>query len=273
MAGTPQPYHTTMSWPQLIAAVTSDMNALYASAAGAGSVTSIGLAAGSSDIALGSPNPVTVAGNIPIDLSAAVKTALADATTALQSISIATGTGLTGGPLGASGSTVALSATSIADLALAVSALQSVSVSAPITGNGTSGSPLALPVAITVGSFTGTLTGVTTTVTGTIYYQIIGSVCTLMFPASLSGTSNATSMTVTGLPSACQPATTSPSAPIAMVDNGIVKMGILGVTPGSGTITAYLGVVSGTYMTVNGSAFTASGSKGLSDAVFTYSLK
>jgi hypothetical protein len=119
-----------MSWQQLIAAVQADMAALYASAAGAGTVTSIGLAPGSGDIVVGAPNPVTTNGNIPVDLSAAVKTALADALTALQSISIATGTGLTGGPLGAAGSTVALSSSSITDLGLAATALQ------PVTGLG-----------------------------------------------------------------------------------------------------------------------------------------
>ena len=51
-----------------------------------------------------------------ISLSSTTIAALALATTALQSISIATGTGLTGGPLGASGSTVALSAATIASL-------------------------------------------------------------------------------------------------------------------------------------------------------------
>jgi hypothetical protein len=51
-----------------------------------------------------------------IALSSASIAALALATTALQSISIATGTGLTGGPLGASGSTVSLSAATIASL-------------------------------------------------------------------------------------------------------------------------------------------------------------
>lgn len=48
-----------------------------------------------------------------ISLSSTTIAALALATTALQSISIATGTGLTGGPLAASGSTVALANTAV----------------------------------------------------------------------------------------------------------------------------------------------------------------
>jgi hypothetical protein len=75
-----------------------------------------------------------------ISLSSTTIADLALATTALQSISIATGTGLTGGPLAASGSTVALASTTIADLALATTALQSISIA---TGTGLTGGPLA----------------------------------------------------------------------------------------------------------------------------------
>lgn len=70
---------------------------------------------------------LTVAGasNTPtINLSSTQVTNIAMGGTALQSISIATGAGLTGGPLAASGTTVALSAASIASLALANSAVQ-----------------------------------------------------------------------------------------------------------------------------------------------------
>jgi hypothetical protein len=82
-----QPYNITMSWQQLIKAVQADMAALYAGAAGAGTVTSVGLAAGSSGIVVSGTNPVTVSGTIDVDLSAAVKAELAAAATALQPIS------------------------------------------------------------------------------------------------------------------------------------------------------------------------------------------
>ncbi|MGO9039322.1 MAG: hypothetical protein ACLQKH_15170 [Steroidobacteraceae bacterium] len=72
----------------------------------------------------------------PTQLSSVVNVDLALAVTALQSISIATGTGLTGGPLAASGSTVSLSAGSIASLALANSALQAANVADSITTSG-----------------------------------------------------------------------------------------------------------------------------------------
>jgi hypothetical protein len=86
-------YYIGQSPAQLRASLGQDIPAIYAALAeaAAGTVTSIGLAAGSADIVLGSPNPVTTAGNIPIDLSAAVKTALGQAATALQPV-----TGLTG---------------------------------------------------------------------------------------------------------------------------------------------------------------------------------
>ncbi len=91
MTGTPQPYRTSMSWQQLVAALQTDIAALYTAAGAAGTVTSIGLTPGSSDIVVGSPNPVTGAGSIPIDLSSAVKSELGLAGTALQPV-----TGLTG---------------------------------------------------------------------------------------------------------------------------------------------------------------------------------
>lgn len=59
-----------------------------------------------------------------INLSSTQVTNIGLGGTALQSISIATGTGLTGGPVGAAGATVALNASSIANLALAATAVQ-----------------------------------------------------------------------------------------------------------------------------------------------------
>lgn len=54
-----------------------------------------------------------------------------------------------------------------------------------------------------VGSFTGTLTGVTGTVTGTISYVVTGAHVTLTSNSVITGTSNSTSMSMTGLPSIC----------------------------------------------------------------------
>lgn len=56
-------------------------------------------------------------------------------------------------------------------------------------------------------SFTATLTGVSGTVTDTAYYYKLGKTVILTLP-TLTGTSNATSKTITGLPSAIAPART-----------------------------------------------------------------
>ncbi len=56
------------------------------------------------------------------------------------------------------------------------------------------------------GSFTGALTGYASSPTGTVKYVIVGGFCTLYLDASITGTSNSGTMTMTGLPSACQPA-------------------------------------------------------------------
>lgn len=56
------------------------------------------------------------------------------------------------------------------------------------------------------GSFTGTLTGCTTSPTQTFYWTISGQIATLSLRANINGTSNATSMNITGIPAAIQPA-------------------------------------------------------------------
>jgi len=58
------------------------------------------------------------------------------------------------------------------------------------------------------GTFTGTLTGFTAGTSGTINYVVAGGICALYAPAGFTGTSNAITMTMTGLPSAVQPANT-----------------------------------------------------------------
>jgi hypothetical protein len=79
---------------------------------GGGSVTSVGISTPGVGVVVGG-GPITTAGTLTVDLSSTAYAALALAVTALQSISIATGTGLTGGPLHASGSTVALANTAV----------------------------------------------------------------------------------------------------------------------------------------------------------------
>lgn len=54
-------------------------------------------------------------------------------------------------------------------------------------------------------TYTGTLTGVTGSVTGTIRYVVVGKQVTIMIP-NITGTSNTTSCTITGMPAAIRPA-------------------------------------------------------------------
>jgi hypothetical protein len=76
---------------------------------------------------------------------------------------------------------------------------------------------------VQTGTFIGTLTGMTTTVTGTFTYTIVGNTCTLS--ASFNGTSNSTSMTLTGIPAVCQPATQRQFVPVTLFDNGSFVVG------------------------------------------------
>lgn len=59
---------------------------------------------------------------------------------------------------------------------------------------------------IAQGTFTGTLTGMSAGTTGTVNYQRIGKLVKLWITATITGTSNATTMTMTGLPAIVQPA-------------------------------------------------------------------
>jgi hypothetical protein len=84
------------------------------------------------------------------------------------------------------------------------------------------------------GTFTITATGMTTTVTGTARWVKQGSVVNLYFP-TLSGTSNATSFTLTGLPAGIQPTREAYGATV-VVDNGTGDTGYCHLQAGSGTI-------------------------------------
>jgi hypothetical protein len=119
------------------------------------------------------------------------------------------------------------------------------------------------------GTFTGSITGCTAAVTGTMTWYRIGDLVLLTAPAGMSGTSNSTSMTMTGLPAEIQPATLSEVVTCSLEDNGANVVGAAQVTP-SGTITFFRSVVSGTAVTLSASGFTASGAKGLNETAFAY---
>jgi hypothetical protein len=120
------------------------------------------------------------------------------------------------------------------------------------------------------GSFTGTTTGIAGTPTNTCYYSINGKTCTITL-GTVTGTSNANSFTITGLPSACQPARNQyvPVSPLGFENNTVIAPAATNfdvlVTASSGTIT---------FLSANSAAgWTASGTKGVANPVsFTYLL-
>lgn len=117
----------------------------------------------------------------------------------------------------------------------------------------------------TTGTFTGTLTGMGSATTGTVTYIIVGAMCILR--GLFSGTSNATSMTMTGLPAAVRPTAAAVAVPCYLTDNGAVCGGWGRITSGGDTITFGKGIDNNT------SGFTNSGTKGLASGwIMAYPL-
>ncbi len=104
------------------------------------------------------------------------------------------------------------------------------------------------------GSFTATLTGFTTTVTGTIQWWRNGSTYTLRAASAILGTSNDTSMTMTGVPVGLLAGSGTFRVPTTVVDNLLNLVG-------SATLTTSAIIFSAGNPLGN---FTNSGTKGLS---------
>jgi hypothetical protein len=122
------------------------------------------------------------------------------------------------------------------------------------------------------GSFTGTLTGCTTSPTTSVNWYSVGKLI-VMSIGSLTGTSNTTSMSVTGLPGGLQPPTLDQfTTALSLEDNGANVLGVARVTPGSASIVLSRGLVSGTQVQVSSTGFTASGTKGCNLTTFWYFL-
>lgn len=120
----------------------------------------------------------------------------------------------------------------------------------------------------TTGTFTGTLaTGGTTTPTVSCKYTKVGTSVTLRI-GLVTYTSNATGMTLTGLPSAIQPATGGVTTVMSSIfNNGSTQAGFATVT--TGTMTFLTGTI-GTFATTG---FTPTGTKGFAqDTVFVYDV-
>lgn len=112
-------------------------------------------------------------------------------------------------------------------------------------------------------SYTGTLTGCTTSPTATIKYTIIGNQCTIDVPTGFTGTSNATSKTITGAPAAIFPSANKTFSFRASDNSGgyVWALGVLG-TNGVLTFSA----------TADAGNWTGSGTATIDRFTFTYLL-
>lgn len=107
------------------------------------------------------------------------------------------------------------------------------------------------------GSFTATLTGFSSNPQGTINWYRVGNQITLVAPGVLSGTSNANSMQMTGLPSNIVP-TFDSGVPCVVLNNGVNTFG-LAIVDNNGTIRFSIHTTGG----ISENGFFIFGSKGL----------
>ena len=112
-------------------------------------------------------------------------------------------------------------------------------------------------------SYTGTLTGGTTSPTAAIYYRKIGDVVTLEIPL-FTVTSNATTMTITGMPAALFPVVRAKPFICTIENNGAGATIAVGQVEPAGTISIFKDVAGG--------AFTNSGVKGIFAISFSYTI-
>lgn len=90
-----------------------------------------------------------------------------------------------------------------------------------------------LSVSVNSGSFTGTLTGYAVNPTGTVFYKIAGGSCTLFVTSTISATSNATTLGMTGVPAICWPSSVFSAICESLIDNGSPNLvGTFSITSG-----------------------------------------
>jgi hypothetical protein len=112
------------------------------------------------------------------------------------------------------------------------------------------------------GSFTGTLTGYASPPTGTVAYQVIannqgtGKFASLYVAAAITGTSNANTFTMTGLPAAVRPTAATYAQMCVVTDNTISVVALASISS-AGTITFGMGAG------FSSTGFTTSGTKAL----------
>ncbi len=124
----------------------------------------------------------------------------------------------------------------------------------PVTGGATE-----------TGSFTGTMTGLTAGLTCTVKYRKTGQIVYIYTTNNdCLGTSNAATMTMTGLPSGIRPNRGVTCLSAAQQDNSASVMGNVDIGGGlaAGTLQFNIGTVSGARLIYNPSGWTSSGGKG-----------
>jgi hypothetical protein len=121
-----------------------------------------------------------------------------------------------------------------------------------------------LSPAYQTGSFTMSLTGCTTIPTQTCFYVRIGNQVTLNVPFAITGTSNTTLATLTGIPAAITPVSWGYSFVIPVWNNTTLNPGSLQITPSGTSLFTLPGTGFG--------SFTAAGTKGVGAFTVTYFL-
>jgi len=139
-------------------------------------------------------------------------------------------------------------------------------IQAPMTGG-----PL-----VQAGSFVGTLTAMAATTTGTFVYTVLGGILCIICPTgTVTGTSTATNMSLTGMPQICQPARSQLLSAV-VINDGTNVAGMLQVGPGAGAgnITFYAGItnVLTNYLDLSSTGFLSTGTKGLNVGAIVYQL-
>lgn len=113
------------------------------------------------------------------------------------------------------------------------------------------GSPINVPDDTTVNdTFTMGVTGLTTSPTATAEYQLIGRQVQMTIPA-LSGTSNSTAFTLTGVPAAIRPGSAKNVPAVQLTNAGLATLGSATVNT-DGTITLAAGLLGSLFSAILG---------------------
>lgn len=131
-------------------------------------------------------------------------------------------------------------------------------------------------VAVTkTGSFTGTLTGMSSDPTATVHYRTVNNICVLWIDGNFTGTSDAVTMTMTGLPVAVQPEIDVDVLSVVRDNGGVgfARVRIADASPDTIVFSLYKANTGTGVISPDSSGFTNSGSKGLLDGwSITYAL-